>query len=242
MNEANEYSEHGEPILRHSAREKPFEFAPGDPTHMELVEKHIARHFGEGGWVFHEIVSDLVHIDLHFIPPTPERNYHTVVTTGMSARPMTTPRGMEAYAYGELMLCLPPDWPVSQEAFEDENIYWPLRTLKTLCRLPHEYDTWLAYGHTIPNGDPPEPYAPNTRFCCAMLARPVLAPPRFEHLCPSTEMAIHFYAVLPLFAEEVDLKLKKGADALLERFQKNGVTELIKVNRKNVGKKLFGLF
>ena len=46
--------------------------------------------------------------------------------------------------------------------FETPGGYWPYRMLKELARLPHEFDTFLWKGHTVPNGDPPQPYGPNT--------------------------------------------------------------------------------
>ena len=29
--------------------------------------------------------------------------------------------------------------------------FWPIQMLKFLARFPHEYKTWLGWGHTIPN-------------------------------------------------------------------------------------------
>jgi hypothetical protein len=71
---------------------------------------------------------------------------------------------------------------MDEERFSDERVYWPIRLLKGLGRLPHEYSTFLWYGHTIPNGDPPEPYAEGTNLCCALITPPVLAPDDFELL------------------------------------------------------------
>ena len=36
--------------------------------------------------------------------------------------------------------------------------------------------------HTIPNGDPPEPFAPNTQFVCVMLEPPITVDPEFFQL------------------------------------------------------------
>jgi hypothetical protein len=240
--ETPELSEGGGPIYRHKPREKPFEPAFGDIQHIQLIEQHIEKHLGEPDFVFHEIISDLVHLDVHIIPPRPERDFYTLVTTGMSARAMKVPEGLEELSYAELLLSLPPDWPLRQEDFENEANYWPVRTLKMLARLPHEYDTWLCEAHTIPNGDPAEPYAPNTKLCCAMLAPPLIVPDEFRELSVTPEMSIHFYGVIPIYQEEMDLKLKKGAEELYDLFDKHEVSELLDVNRKNVAKKRFGLF
>ena len=115
-----------------------------------------------------------MHIDLHIVMPTEERPAITVVTSGMSERPMRSPAGD---LYAELMLVLPPTWPTPDDPdFESPSGYWPYRLLKELARLPHEYDTLLWTGHTVPNGDPPQPYGPNTKLCGALIAPMLIAP------------------------------------------------------------------
>jgi hypothetical protein len=235
--EGTEYSPAGNPIFRYEERKKDFELATGDEANIERIGDHIARYCGKVETVLHELISDLVHIDVHWVAPTQQRPFHTLVTSGMSDRPMSVPPGVDQGAYAELMLCLPPDWPMTQEAFGDENYYWPIRWLKTLARFPHEYETWLSWGHTLPNGDPPEPYAGNTQFCCAILLSPVLSGEGFGQLKVDESKTINFYSFVPLYAEEVDFKLQSGAEALVERFAKNRVTELVDIRRANVCKK-----
>ena len=237
-----ELSGSGHPIYRHKPRTKPFEMALGDVEHIQLIESHITKHIGAPATVFHEIISDLVHIDVHIVAPRPGRNFYTLVTSGMSARAMKVPPGVEDFSYAELAISLPPSWPLTQEDFKDPRNYWPVRLLKMLARMPHEYDTWLCASHTVPNGQPPEPYAANTRLCCAMIAPVVMAPVEFNSLVVSPEMKIRFYGVVPLYKEEMDLKLKDGADAIFDRFDRFKVSELLDINRRNVAKKWFGLF
>src|SRR5262245_45453724 len=138
----------GGPVYVHAPRTKEFEIAIGDTENIELISDHIGRHYGKIAVVWHEIISDLVHVDVHWVQPTAERPYHTLVTSGMSDRPMTVPAGAEEHRYAELMLSLPADWPLSSEAFQDDSNYWPVRLLKMLARFPHEYDTWMCFGHT----------------------------------------------------------------------------------------------
>jgi hypothetical protein len=238
----SEFSESGAPIYRHKPREKPFEIAFGEVAHIQLIEGHISRHIGVPGTVFHEVISDLVHIDVHIVSPSPTRNFYTLITSGMSARAMAVPPGHEDFSYAELMLSLPPDWSLKRENLKDERNYWPLRLLRILARMPHAYNTWFGNGHTIPIGDPPKPLATNTDFCGVMISEAKLVPPSFQSLAVSPEMKIHFYAVIPLYKEEMDMKLKKGAEDLLDRFKRYQVTELVDVKRRNVSKKFLGLF
>jgi hypothetical protein len=225
------------PIIQHGARTKDFEFATGDDHNIEQITNHIERYYGKIAMVFHEIMSDLVHIDVHWVQPTVERPFHTLITSGMSDRPMTVPAGAEDFRFGELVISLPPDWPITEEAFKNERNYWPVRLLKMLARFPHEYDTWLSFGHTLPNGDPAEPYADNTKLCCAYLLYPLLADRQFWSLEANSEKTIRFYSIIPLYRAEVELKLKQGSDALLDKLGEHEVNELLNPKRVNVCKR-----
>jgi hypothetical protein len=234
-----EMSEGGSPIYRHKSRARDFEAVSGDDQNIERISRHIEEHVGPVAGVFHEIVSDLVHIDLHVVNPSPERNYYTLITSGMSDRPMSPPPGAEEHRFAELMICLPPDWPLAYKDFEDESNYWPIRWLKILARLPHEYQTWLFTSHTVPNGDPAEPFAENTEMCCALLLDPVLFDDEFRVLEIDKKKTVHFLALVPLYVEEMECKLREGYDVLIRRLDEAGVNELLNVRRKNAcrGKK-----
>jgi suppressor of fused protein SUFU len=154
---------------------------------------------------------------------------------------MAAPEELPEGRHAELMLRLPPDWPMEEAAFEDESAYWPIRLLKVLARLPHEYGTWLWYGHTIPNGDPPEPYAPNTELCGAILLRPVPGPDGFDHADVAGRQ-ISILAALPIHADEMDLKLERGAEELAELFDKAELSELVDPGRPGVVRRRRRLF
>lgn len=237
-----EHSESGTPIYRHTERKKDFEPAFADVDNTEQIDAHIEKYLGTPTGVYHEIVSDLVHVDIHFIPATENKPYCTLVTSGMSDKPMKAPEEYKEYSFAELVISLPASWPLSENDFKDENNYWPLRIMKILARLPQEYDTWLWMTHTIPNGDPPAPYASNTQLSCALLLPPLLPPQEFHELKIGDSKTIYFLGVYPIYAEEMNYKLKKGVDALIEKFEKNEITELLDINRTNVCKKSFWPF
>ena len=203
------------------------------------IEKHVARLIGAPEFVWHEMVSSIVHIDVHVILPTEESPVYTLFTTGMSDRPMRVPPEFGDWAalqFAELLLMLPPDWfddPRSLSELDDERKYWPIRLLKSLARFPHECETWLGFGHTVPNGDPPAPFAENTDLCCALLVPPVRVPSEFYELQLSDDRLINFYAVVPVYADELQLKLTQGTHALLDRFDETGVSELLDPTRDN---------
>jgi hypothetical protein len=214
--------------IRYAPSERSWEpAAEGDPATTEAIERHIARHFGEPATVWHEIVSDRVHIDVHVVEPTDARPYFTLVTTGMSDLPMTVPSGDDSSQYAEMMISLPPDWPLSQEAFRDERAYWPIRLLKVIARLPHEYQTWIAEWHTVPNGDPAEPYAPDCPFTGVLLAPMIRCAPEARTIEVDGGKVVTLLALIPLHPAEMDLKLAQGAGALIDAFDRAGVSELL---------------
>ncbi|MEX0718001.1 MAG: suppressor of fused domain protein [Planctomycetaceae bacterium] len=235
--EPEEWTESGQPVYRHQPREHD---GPQPPRHhglhLEEIESHVERHIGPIETVFHEIVSDLIHLDVLFVPATDERPFQVLVTSGVSDEPMNVPPEMKQFRRAELLIALPADWPLSMEAFDDDGNYWPIRWLKQIGRLPHEYDTWIGWGHTIPNGDPPEPIA-NTEFIGVMLSPPYWLSPTFFELPTNTRDAIYFYSLVPLYQEEMDLKLRKGAEALERRLEKSGVSFVLDPSRRNAAKK-----
>jgi len=157
---------------------------------------------------------------------------------------MNVPEELDVPKFLELMVTLPPDWKVDSESFKDEGWYWPARLLKVLARFPHQYATWLGYGHTLPNEDPPKPYASGTKLCCAMILPSPTVPEEFISLEISPEKTIYFLSVLPLHAEEMNLKLQKGSQALLKKLEAAKVTDPIVPQRPSLVRphKRFGLF
>lgn len=231
----------GAPIFRYSDGEKEWESAHGEEC-IEEISDHIEKYIGEVDVVFHELLSDTVHIDIHHVKPTQDRPFHTLITSGMSDIAMKVPDGSDINPHMELMITLPSEWKISNDAFKDECWYWPIRQLKFLARFPHKYDSWFGWGHTIPNGDPAEAFAENTKFTGVMLATSLNVPEEFIELKIGDEKNIQFFSLIPLYEEEMNLKLQKGSDELLDKFDKYHINDLVELNRKNVGKKRFGLF
>jgi hypothetical protein len=205
------------------------------------ISEHIERHLGPVDAVFHEITSEGVRIEIHVVAPTEKFPFVRLVTSGMSDLPMATPDG-EVHRHAELMITLPADWKLDEESFKDESWYWPVSLLRYLAHFPRKYQTWLGWGHTIPNGDPAQPYAKSTELCGAILLSSPTVPEEFHTLKVGADKEIVFYSIIPLYREEMDLKLRSGTDKLLERLFKKGVSDVIGPMRKNVGKKVFGLF
>ena len=232
MSEEKEFSKGGSQIHRYSEEDFAESWDDLGESSVEEIDEHISRFVGEPSFVLHEVVSPTVHIDVHVVEPTKARNFYTLVTSGMSDKPMKSP--FDGLEFAELVICLPPSWKVTEDSIHDERYYWPIRQLKYLARLPHEFNTWLWATHTIPNGDPPKPYADNTQLCCALLAYPRLFGEGFWMLPVQNTKTIHFLSVIPIYAEEMEFKLNEGVDALYTRFDQQRTCELLDIARPSV--------
>ena len=245
----------GVPIFRHpQQRPTPAPEVPSVTPYDRQITRHIERTIGAAPMVFHEIVSHDIHLDLHIVPPTGEEpseehplgtHHYTVVTSGLSARPQNVaPRALESVSpYQELMIALPGDWPgmrpdgtFDKAAMEDPCNWWPFAFLKLVARMPHEYQTFLAPGVTIPNGEAAEPFADNTKLGCVMTFPSILSP-NAKELQINDQITIQFYALWPIYPEEMQLKLNQGLEPLLDKLIKAEMTELVQIERPNLCKK-----
>ena len=72
-----------------------------------------------------------------------------------------------------------------------------------------------------------------------MIAPVLVAPEEFRALTVSPEMKIYFYGIIPLYQEEMELKLKSGVEVLKKRFQRHKITEFLQVKRWNMAGKIW---
>ncbi len=160
----------------------------------------------------------------------------------MSNKPMSVPKKVrgQGFEFAELMLCLPSSWKTNvYDVMNGDTAEkdWPAIWLRRLARFPHEYSAWLWWGHSIPNGDPAIPLAAGTDLCGWVLLEPKLVPDQFKHLARKDGSKIWFFAAVPVYKEEMALKISEGAERLEEIFGEAGITELIDAKRINVATK-----
>lgn len=218
----------GSGILRHEPVYDGFVAAEGQRQEVaEAIDRHIAEFFGPVESVLHEIASHLVGVHIYLVEPTRRRPYRTLITSGMSERPMTVPDGHGISPYAELMLCLPADWPMTQAALHDDRIGWPIQVLKQVARLPHEYRTWIGPWHSVPNGDPAVPYADGTPFAGVVVTPLLTVPEAGRSVVVGDGTVIDLLALVPLHPAEVALKVERGTDALIDVLDRGGINEVL---------------
>ncbi|TPI45194.1 suppressor of fused domain protein [Mesorhizobium sp. B2-9-1] len=224
-------------------------------VYLEEIQESLGEFLGEQAGVFHEIISDKVHLDLLVFPPNDIKNNWTLVTSGMSDLPMNAPDNLhprQDFERAELVFMLPATWfaagengMISENQLADPNKYWPIRLMKSLARMPHDYGSWIWSSHTVASqGSPPEPYADNTKMSGVILLRPPSWPEGRDVLRAVDGTKINFFAVVPLHADEMTLKLNKGVKALIIALDSAGVSDVLDAGRPSIVKKkrYLGLF
>jgi hypothetical protein len=207
----------------------------------QQIRSHVERYIGRIDRVFPGDPANGTADVLH-VKPVDSRPYHTLVTAGMSSLAMPVPPEVTAPHRLELMMTLPEGWKPDTD-LADERVHWPTRLLQSLSRLPRDdRERWLGWGHTVANGDPPQPYAPHTELCSVIIAPSLLVPIGFYELNIDSER-VAFYSVIPLYREELELQRREGMAVLLEKLLHKDINDVVYRERRNVAKKKrFGLF
>lgn len=202
------------------------------------MTRHFTRWVGAPDRVFHEARSSLVHVDVHVVPaPFADARGAILYTTGMSDREMAVPRfdcDCRPPDRVEIMMHLPSSWRFDDAAMKDPRWAWPVQTLRDVAHYVHAHSTWIGWGHTIPNGNPPEPFAPDTRFSSVIVLPPTSLPPWAHRATMPGGRRVAIYALYPLLLDEMELKLEEGADALVDQMERAGVSDEYEPDRSSV--------
>lgn len=176
---------------------------------LDKYQQFIKEQFGDYDEVFHEIVSDRMHLDIIVIPPTKDENYYKLVTMGMGAYKMNVPKKFKKcnLERAELVICLPPDWNVKSNKEED---YWPIRQLKSLARIPMNNNTFICEGHTISSDANNTPYDKTTKFCSMLLISILNKEEKYIEMEFNKDEKINFYQLFPIYKEELMYIRKNG--------------------------------
>ncbi len=230
-----ETSKSGQPIYKYENKINN-DFIPPvfmNKRHKKKYDLFIENNIGKIETVFHEILSENIHLDIYIVAPRPKSDFYTLITAGMSNLPMNTPKGHSKYKYAELMISLPKTWKLEQESFKDFKNYWPIYNLKWLARFVHDLNTWLGHGHTIPNGNPPE-QLDETVNMSGFILLPSIIYPKARECKLGFFKTVHLYALHPLYTSEMNYKLDYGVNVLLDKFDEYKVSEVVDIDRKSV--------
>lgn len=204
---------------------------------IEIIDNHLDQFFDDSDEinVFDEIESEIIHRDIYFIEANEDRSFHVLLSCGMSSLPMNVPENINSSEYIEVMILLPKEWNMNFEFFDDERNYWPIRLMKTIMITPHENNSWFGFGHTFQFSDKEE-FASGVGFNSVMLVHSMELSDEFTTIPLENNKQIDIYTLIPLYPEELEFKKRNSASNLLDKFNKNGIEEVVKIGRQNVCK------
>ena len=156
-------------------------------------------------------------VTINVIQPNELHPYLVLFTNGMSSRSMNTPEGSEDWRFAELVIHLPPDWPLPRDFGPDSPYRWPIEWLRKMAYYPHINKTWLGRPAAIVSSDePPRALGANTNQSCLLMV------PDFANLSQPLKQAdgslIHFFTLVPLYTDERDYEMKYGMKSFFEKF------------------------
>lgn len=218
-------------------------------AHLDELTEHVEKAYPckeKKPFVFHELISDIVHIDVNIIPPEGERDYYVLWTSGMSDLPMNVPDGdydKNESNRAEMLMYLPGDWDFENWGETDDGMpnknYWPIYWIKFLARFPHAYKTWFDVGHTMPNGPDYDPLGEGTKLNGFFFLPPIPLGPKYpgvEALRCKDGVKINFLWAIPMYREEIEFKLEEGFEPMLDLLSEYQLPRVIDPLRENYKK------
>lgn len=176
--------------------------------------------------IYDEEIRLISEVDLFIdvIMPDKDRDYITLFTVGMSEVPMA--ETVDGQKFAELIMKLPADWDISQEALSDMTKNWPFRMMLKTAHLGHKFQgKYVDETTVIPSGNPNDAilyFNGDTELSSVMLCKSEDIP----SLKVDDEMTIDFFTLIPIAEEETDLVKKIGSLALKEILPKGEIVDL----------------
>ena len=190
----------------------------------EDIIEYMEKYLGDFDNEIEEIVpGSKVWIDINVINPTEERNYITLVTTGVSEYPMACVEG--DYKYAELIMKLPSDWKLDKESWNNEEYYWPIKMMRLLGHSVHLSDGYINEKLILPHGkadEKPYPFSKDTLLSSLMVCKSEDIPPYvFED-----GTKIDYFTLVPITKEEEQLVEEKGSNEVMHMLKSKDVVDL----------------
>lgn len=215
----------GTNIIRHGDIEVKTGVTPGITGFKEKREEAYGRLLGEMLSVSHEVFPLIPHIDVYtFKRLQGDKGVCALVTGGMSDLEMKLPREADEEVPRRVELIF--------YCSEPREEY--IATLRQIAHFPSASKSWLGHGHTMPNGNPPEPFWGTRKLDTLFFLPPIVAK---DQALPSELILdgqpVHFLWVVPITTAECNYKLKNGFDAMMSLFQQNRHPYVFNPDRKS---------
>jgi hypothetical protein len=189
----------------------------------EIRESIYEKYWGKSDQVYHEMPPLIPHIDVYQFPPNKTREWWVLASSGMSDLEMILPpNAPRALARAEIIMY------VNEPKVEYMNI------IRHFAHFPHDNETWLGIGHTIPNGIPAKPIFPGSLLnSIVFLPTIVKSDYSIEDEFKKNKLCVNVLHMAFITGPECDHKLEHGIDSLYKLFDKNKHSFILDENRRS---------
>lgn len=167
---------------------------------------------------------------MNLIESTKSRPYKILYTSGLSNFDQKSTEKFPEFKHIELYFCLPDYWDLQKND-------WPITWLNKLAEIPQKNNTWFGPGDTIPAGKPAESINEKFSQNHFMLVEPMLFKDDIETI-EIDDKAVKFLAVIPIYQNELEYKLKSSAKVFVAKYQFKKYNELVDEYRLNISKSM----
>ncbi|MFM7668199.1 MAG: suppressor of fused domain protein [Bacteroidota bacterium] len=158
----------------------------------------------------------------YLIDFTREKGVKVLLTSSFHTYQMQVPQKLKGYEHGQLYFCIPEYWDLTNT--ETPEVRWLFDWLIRISNYTITKNTWLGDGHTYNCTKHGKQLSRTMRQDHLFISNPNYL---YEELKPVEleNKTIHFWALIPLFGDEMDYKQGKGTVKLKQKFLIKGVTE-----------------
>ena len=182
-----------------------------NPAWREARERAYDATFGKCDKVLHEMIPVIPHVDVFRYPPSDARPSFTLVTSGMSDRPM------------------PAEPAIPRKLLRAELIFYCsemrdgyAEMLRKFAHFPHDVNTWIGNGHTVPINELALSILGNSRFSTLLFLLTIVRSDRAMAEAIVIDGApLNLLWVVPITAAETQLAVSSGSRALLQKFSEH---------------------
>lgn len=138
-----------------------------------------------------------------------------LMTNGLSEYEMPVLEKWKGREFNELLFCIPTYWDLDD--IENPHFNWVYDWLFRLETFVKEKNTWFGPGHTIPCGNPPKQLSPTMKEEYLIFMDPMFLQDTLQPI-ELIDKTVYFLSIVPLFGDELDYKMGKGARKLIKKF------------------------
>jgi len=197
----------------------------------EAVLTHIHETVGPVSGLILDDSDGAVPIHIAVVDADEDRDFHVLVTAGMSSRAQELPGddGPEDH-FTELVMFLPPEWLMDMDAMEEQRHNWPIQWLREVAAFPHEEGTFVCPGQTIQFLDDADAKTYGMPFVGLLLYVPSSLENAFNRI-DTGDAPVHLVSCIPLYREELDFADEHGPEALVDKLVEAEIAEIVDVTR-----------